>query len=314
MGSLPHRTIHVATDDPESLVRAQPERRRRFDQIGRGRFEARLHEAAWGAAALQAERWSCGLRVRCDRPVGHLTFAVVQSAGDVRWCGLALAPGDLLRIDRPWELSSSGPVSLSAFAVDEVRLQEVASQLAGGEWRPQVGNRRGRGTEASDGLVQRIRQMLATLGPEPPGAPALAAAEADLLHLAASLERDPDREPIERSTPQTRRRVVRRVEEYLDAKREDVPSIAALCALAGVSERTLEYAFREHLGTTPLRFLKLRRLNRVRRELLDPEPGASVANAAHGAGVHGLGRFAGEYRSLFGELPSETLRRSQGRG
>jgi AraC family ethanolamine operon transcriptional activator len=101
---------------------------------------------------------------------------------------------------------------------------------------------------------------------------------------------------------------VRRVEEYLDAHRGEAPSIPALCSIAGVSERTLEYAFRELVGVTPVRYLKLRRLNQVRRALRAPEAGArSVTEIALRAGFYDLGRFAGEYRALFGELPSQTL-------
>jgi transcriptional regulator GlxA family with amidase domain len=156
--------------------------------------------------------------------------------------------------------------------------------------------------------------MLRSLAPATSEPAALAAAEADLLRLAARLDLASDLAPIERLPKSSRRRAaVRRVEEYLDASADEVPSIPTLCTVARVSERTLEYAFREHLGTTPVRFLKVRRLNRVRRELLAAEPGASVTAVALRAGVYDLGRFAGEYRQLFGELPSETLRYSTAR-
>lgn len=301
----------METDDPGALVEAQPERKRRFDQLGRGPFQGELLEVAWGAAALQAECWSCGLRVRCDRPPGYVTFALLTLAGDTRWCGSALAPGDLVRIEEPWELACSGPLELVAFAVDRARLGEVEEQLAGGERRPApAGNFRAR---APDRLASRLRELLGIVRSRFLEGPALEAAEADLFHLAAELERGCAAEPIERVAPAARRRAAQRVEEYLDAEREATPSIAALCAVAGVSERTLEYAFREQLGLTPVRFLKLRRLNRVRRELLDPEAGAAgVAAAVRRAGVYDLGRFAGEYRELFGELPSQTLRRTRG--
>jgi AraC family ethanolamine operon transcriptional activator len=102
--------------------------------------------------------------------------------------------------------------------------------------------------------------------------------------------------------------VVRGIEAYLDGHPGALPSIPDLCGIAGVSERTLEYAFREQLGMSPVRYLKVRRLNRVRRDLLDPEPGpTSVTETALRWGFFDLGRFAGEYRSLFGELPSGTL-------
>lgn len=315
-GSLPTRTLRVETDDPQELAEVQPERRRRFDQLGRGRFRGDLDEMGWGAAALQREHWSCGVRVRCDRPIDYVAFGVIDAVGDVRWCGAALAPGDFLRVEEPWELTSSGPLDLAAFAVDRARLREVEDHLAGGARRsPPAGNSRGRTPHARQ-LSERLRGLLAALRAAPVGAVALAAAEADLLHLAASLRRDltPGRESIEPVPASARRRTVRRVEEYLDAHGEDVASVATLCAVAEVSERTLEYAFREHLGVTPVRFLRLRRLNRVRRDLLDPgRHAAGTAAAARRAGVYDLGRFAGDYRRLFGELPSETLRRSRRR-
>jgi AraC family ethanolamine operon transcriptional activator len=313
---LPTRTLDLTTEDPEEFGCIQPERRRRFDQLERGRFEGHLVEVSWGAAALQRERWGRGVRARSDRPSGYVAFAVTEAAGDVRWCGVALAPGDLLQVDGPWELTSSGWFELTAFAVDGARLLEMEDQLSGGAERAdRFGNSRVRTPQAAR-LATQIRRLLATLRSAPAGAAELAAAESDLLHLAASLRRafDLRRQGIAWVTPSKRRLAVRRIEEYLDAHGEAVPSIATLCAIAEVSERTLEYAFREHLATTPVKFLRLRRLNRVRREILDPETGADgIAAAARRAGIYDLGRFSGDYRRLFGELPSETLRRSRRR-
>jgi AraC-like DNA-binding protein len=58
----------------------------------------------------------------------------------------------------------------------------------------------------------------------------------------------------------------------------------------------------------PARYLRLRRLNAVRRELLRAKPGTvRVTDTAMRWGFWELGRFAREYRALFGELPSETV-------
>jgi transcriptional regulator GlxA family with amidase domain len=43
--------------------------------------------------------------------------------------------------------------------------------------------------------------------------------------------------------------------------------------------------------------------------LVCPEVAASVAEIAHSCGFTELGRFAGAYRSTYGESPSTTLRR-----
>ncbi|RLA47881.1 MAG: AraC family transcriptional regulator, partial [Gammaproteobacteria bacterium] len=78
-----------------------------------------------------------------------------------------------------------------------------------------------------------------------------------------------------------------------------------------VSERTLEYAFREHLGQSPKTFTLTYRLNKVRKMLRHADPDTDRIHKI--AGYHGFfhaGQFASDYNRLFGELPSETLRRS----
>jgi AraC-like DNA-binding protein len=77
-----------------------------------------------------------------------------------------------------------------------------------------------------------------------------------------------------------------------------------------VSQRTLEYAFRDAFGLTPIGYLRLHRFHRARNCLLAARPEReSVTNIAYRAGFFELGRFSGTYRSLFGERPSDTLRR-----
>ena len=98
--------------------------------------------------------------------------------------------------------------------------------------------------------------------------------------------------------------------EYMRAA--DLGSLSApvLCAEVGVSQRTLEYAFQERLGTSPMEFIRRLRLHAVRRALLAAERGgATVTEIAMTFGFYQLGRFAAEYRAIFGELPSATLTR-----
>ncbi len=84
----------------------------------------------------------------------------------------------------------------------------------------------------------------------------------------------------------------------------------ALCAEVGVSQRTLEYAFKERLGTSPMEFIRRLKLHAARRALLAGERGGpTVTEIAMTFGFYQLGRFATEYRALFGELPSTTLSR-----
>ncbi len=60
----------------------------------------------------------------------------------------------------------------------------------------------------------------------------------------------------------------------------------------------------------PIRYLSLRRMHLVRRALLRADPSmATVTRLATDHGFWELGRFSVAYRTLFGEPPSESLRR-----
>jgi len=103
---------------------------------------------------------------------------------------------------------------------------------------------------------------------------------------------------------------VKRAEEFALAKAGEPFHVGDLCRAMGVSERTLEYAFKELLGMTPMAFLLRLRLHRVRRALLAARPGSTTVSAgALNGGFWHFGEFSRAYRECFGELPSATLRR-----
>ncbi len=82
----------------------------------------------------------------------------------------------------------------------------------------------------------------------------------------------------------------------------------------GISRRTFHHAFREHLGIGPVAFYRLKRLHALRASLKVAERGKMlVADVAHLHGFFEIGRMAGYYKEIFGELPSETLNRQRPR-
>jgi AraC-like DNA-binding protein len=83
-----------------------------------------------------------------------------------------------------------------------------------------------------------------------------------------------------------------------------------LAQISGVRPRTLETHFKMFLRTTPLGWVRRARLARTRQELLHSGPQATVTGIALANGFGQLGRFAAQYRRLFGELPSATLQRT----
>jgi AraC family ethanolamine operon transcriptional activator len=110
------------------------------------------------------------------------------------------------------------------------------------------------------------------------------------------------------------RLAVARAETYL-RKRLDTPiGVSELSRVVGTSERGLRRAFQTVLGTSPKRYMLTERLGAVRRDLRDAtNPATSVTDVAGRHGFSELGRFAGSYRKVFGETPSDTLRRARRR-
>jgi AraC family ethanolamine operon transcriptional activator len=101
-----------------------------------------------------------------------------------------------------------------------------------------------------------------------------------------------------------------RTEEFWESHRDEPVALHGLAEAVGVSDRTLHNAFREEFGVSPKRFLRLRALNAARRELLQANSNETrVTDVAAKLGIWEWGRFARDYRALFGELPSQTLRR-----
>jgi AraC-like DNA-binding protein len=105
--------------------------------------------------------------------------------------------------------------------------------------------------------------------------------------------------------------LVRDVDQYLvDAGTRPV-HVSELCQQFKVHRRLLLRAFTDVHNMPPRTFVRRKRLCDVHTALVCGGPDAAVKAIAIEHGFLELGRFAGEYRRQFGELPSQTLRRAQ---
>lgn len=91
--------------------------------------------------------------------------------------------------------------------------------------------------------------------------------------------------------------------------RENI-SISSICSELHIGRRTLEKSFANVCGLGPARYFKLVKLNEVRRELLRTDRASDrIGDIVAEWNIWNLGRFAGEYYSIFGEKPSDTRNR-----
>lgn len=108
--------------------------------------------------------------------------------------------------------------------------------------------------------------------------------------------------------------VIRAVEDAsseLEGTSDRPVQLRDIAAALGMSERTLRRRFEVDIGTSPMRYLRHRRLAMAQQALQQAATqGLTVTAVALIHGFPELGRFAVEYRRLFGESPSATLRRS----
>jgi AraC family ethanolamine operon transcriptional activator len=106
-------------------------------------------------------------------------------------------------------------------------------------------------------------------------------------------------------------RAIRLVLDYVNSAPSEEITAVELCTLADCSQRWLEQSFKMRFGVTPKAYVKYLRLARLRRDLQQVPHGESqtVIDLASTYGFWHMGQLAADYRKVYGELPSDTLKR-----
>ncbi len=188
---------------------------------------------------------------------------------------------------------------------------------ANGDGATAVGSKRGF-FQVSRQRIMRFRSIVGQLEAVVQGVPAVLESAAgqravghkllrevrDLLAAPHTVEPTPNRHVV------PRRRIIRMAMDFVEQHDlDECLSVEQLATAAGVSQRTLREAFLRYFGVPPVQYLNRRSLHQIRKALLAADPSvATVTEIATQFGVWQFGRLARDYRFLFGELPSETLR------
>ena len=266
---------------------------------------------------------STNLRVRTRTSVhkgllGYVTFGP-QANGTVN--GLPVRPGLLLAAAPESEATfvAAGGWESVTFLLPALDIKEhLTARQRESEFRMPRGVETLRvDEERAVGLFEWGRRLAEAAAREPALFNDLpekrAGAEADLLEtLLETLRVASDVEPSRSDrTRQGQSRIVKAAETYAMANADDRLYVSDLCRAAAVSERTLEYAFKQVLGLTPMTYLIRLRLHRVRQTLLAAgAESTTVSAAALNWGFWHFGEFSRAYKACFGEAPSDTLRRN----
>lgn len=253
--------------------------------------------------------------VSLARKLVFVTFAT-QPDRPVLWGGVELRPGDFVFHSQGERMHqrTSGACHWASISQTPEHLAACAKALTGDDLAPPPA---GHVLRLSPSVGAQVRQLHADarrLVEEKPqlfAHPEVARAiEQDLIYaLVTCLTAGAHRQHV---TPRHRRaHIMRQFEEAMAAQSDRFADLPDLCRAIGVPERTLRACCAEFLGMSPIRYLRLRRLGMVRAALRHADPAtANVSDIARRHGFLQLGRFAAQYRAVFGEAPSITLQRA----
>lgn len=291
-----------------------------FIQLTKGRFEGRVDDIWFGN--IQVFRDKCNQAVHQSGSAweGSRTIAFIADAdGEGTFSGDPVHKGDLVTLagDQELDFRTSTNIDALAFCIDSSLLKEHAETV----WRIDFGSSvpvAGR-INADAKMVGEFADILGAIYKSIVHSPQLLSfvevsrcLEEQVLNAAVLLcshALPPYSKPG--GAHLSRLQIVNRTKEYVAAHPNEFFTISDLCRHLNVSRRSLQYAFESICGTNPVTYLKAVRLGHVRRELKKNRGNAActVGEIASRNGFWHLSRFSAEYRTLFGELPSETLGR-----
>jgi AraC family ethanolamine operon transcriptional activator len=277
-----------------------------FKIVHKGGFQGRMRQVSNADMLITLADFGSHLHQAGTTPIAYRTFALPASDSQYFWwLGYEIDDCSITRFGTDNELACVSDQSFSVYtlSVKEQRLEKIVESL-------------GLLPPSSDRSVTRIRkdQMLGLRDLarsaifDGSGTSRKAAAERLLEQLLVSCAEGRKKQPVK---ARSRDRAVKRVIEHLNDDGCSHPGLSDLCTIANVSERTLRYAFQERYGISPVQFVRSWRLNSAHRLLRrSAKEKTTVADIAGACGFLDPSVFAKHYRSLHGELPSETVTRA----
>lgn len=289
-------------------------------QLDRGPLEVSVFQVATGSVLISHSSFNRAFEQRGHSPSGARTFGLLgRGVQGTRWCGSPMGDDQVAVFGREGEFEATSAPGFVAHTIalsDEI-VAEACRTLEAAAVERFLADGTPRLPACDPGLVEALRLASQRVGE------AATATESSSPDRLAGLGEELETEiPVEivralasghegwRSPSfGTRQLALDRARSFIEAHRDRPIAVAELCRATRSSRRTLEYAFREHLGLSPRAYLAAVRLDGVRSELLPSDPPVRIADVANRWGFWHLGQFAADYRRQFGELPSETLRR-----
>lgn len=307
-----HQTIH--TSDLWQHERVLTGWNQAYDQLSKGKFSGSFTEAFIGDIQLFEETTTQAVFETGPGRAGVVALGVFASIeGNARWRGhavgidhvTALSDHANLELSTPPDctmLSVSVPVGLLSAGADQTGLDAEALLMTASNhvYSPALASL----------LRQRLGTALRTMTHHPSRFALRETRDQLVSELVGLVDEYFSLATTEGGAPDAKKalQVVARAREYIEANPDRPITVLDLCARTCTSRRTLQYCFTQVVGMSPAAYLKTMRLNGLQRDLVHSTGGKTIAEAAAAWGFWHMSQLSLDYRRLFGELPSETVR------
>jgi len=305
-GSLQGRDIeeYIQIVDPWDVI---------LRQTSPGRFHGRMDYIIVNNIVIYREYWSRSVLATGSTPPGYFMFGntLVPERG-TDWCGQVIDSQNVAYGKPGSETTFSTPkdsIHAVMLVPDHLMRSSFGEEAVETALASQCHHLGGSGRGAST-LAPIINRIISKYQAHPDLLADVRECQAIELLLMGEVAKIFSHDSGEAHLPGTtpRREALHRAIEICDRLR--VPkTMPQLAALAGVSQRSLERAFQEMLGIPPRQYLHSRRMQAAHQELrVRNSQSTRVTDVATYCGFTELGRFAVEYKKMFGKSPSETLK------
>ncbi|ACK53531.1 MAG TPA: helix-turn-helix domain-containing protein [Thauera aminoaromatica] len=318
-GNAPYSYTLRHTLDADEHAACLTNWHQRYDQLTAGAFDGVFEEFCFGRVQLFREGLNQSVHQAGGAWPGSRTFAVPVAIEGTGWFGGEMYDAhSMLTLGGDDELDFRTPRRLEILActADSAALHDYAHQVDHRNLEAELAGRKLAPTTPAG--IAALGQLLATMTASLRATPELllhpqmrkAMEQALFATLLDTLSCGGGRAGA--PSCRARQQVVARARAYMEAHIDEPITVADLCIELGISRRTLQYSFQDVLDLNPVKFLRAIRLNAVRRSLkaADPNGRGTVADIAARWGFWHLSHFSAEYKTMFGELPSDTLRRA----
>lgn len=293
-----------------------PEWNQRYQQISRGTMRSLMTEVTVAGTHLFWKTLSQRVVQQGCLPVGKLCFALLaRTTGPARMQGREVTDDSLfvLRGGEEFVLHRPAQMELLAVTVDAQQFTRLLSEQQDAKALQALLGQRS--VDVAPAALARLRARLGPMLAWGEGGTAYAlprrsdVAMEGLVHaLLLGAMRTASRD-ARRGKGMSAHVLVSECHRMTLAAPEAPCSIDELCTRLRTSRRSLQHSFQAVAQTTPVDYLRSLRLNLVRRALhATTRHESSIGDIASNAGFSQLSHFAAEYKRLFDELPSQTLR------